>query len=152
MPPFSILKSQKRVAVAGFAAVRSPHLAVWQPPERPTKRSECRNAIRPCPWISCRMHLANDDNDEGAPRVDVEMVRAIELALECDEPVPFDTCALDVAERGDHTMEEVQEAFGIWHTNAEDALRSALLKLRDHPDAAKAALELGIPVNLLVSG
>jgi hypothetical protein len=36
--------------------------ALW--PRRPRNRSECKDGPRPCPWVSCRYHLALDVHPE----------------------------------------------------------------------------------------
>lgn len=71
---------------------------------RPKHRGECEGGIRPCPWYSCSQHLGMDVIDgNGAIRYhDPERL---------DEMT--DTCALDVADRGAHTLEEVGDIYGV---------------------------------------
>jgi len=67
--------------------------------ERPRTRAECRDAPRPCPWVACKHHLYLDIN----PRTG-----SIKLNFPDLEPweLPH-TCALDVAEAGALTLEEI---------------------------------------------
>jgi hypothetical protein len=67
--------------------------------ERPMTRSECRDAPRPCPWVSCKHHLYLDIN----PRTG-----SIKLNFPDLEPWELQhTCALDVADNGALTLEEI---------------------------------------------
>lgn len=67
--------------------------------ERPVKRSECHDAPRPCPWVACKHHLYLDIN----PRTG-----SIKLNFPDLEPWELEhTCALDVAENGALTLEEI---------------------------------------------
>lgn len=70
--------------------------------ERPRHRGDCMpggcNAERPCPWAGCRYHLALEVGRTGALTINFPDREIDELP---------DTCALDVAERGGLTLEEV---------------------------------------------
>lgn len=66
--------------------------------DRPRTRGECVDGIRPCPFVSCKWHLYLDVNVSGTIRVNFP-------DLDPDE-IP-ETCALDVADRGGVTLEEV---------------------------------------------
>jgi hypothetical protein len=67
--------------------------------ERPTTRSECSDVPRPCPWVSCKHHLYLDIN----PRTG-----SIKLNFPDLEPWELQhTCALDVADNGALTLEEI---------------------------------------------
>lgn len=76
---------------------------IEEPPKgRPVQRSECVDGPRPCPFISCRLHLLTErvallDDDE-----------VLELLDEAPE-----TCAQDVASRGESTMREVAHVMGL---------------------------------------
>lgn len=73
--------------------------------DRPRTRGECADGPRPCPWVSCRHHLALDVNEHtGAVRI-VIPVEALDRAA--------DTCALDVADRGGAAEEEVARLIGL---------------------------------------
>jgi sigma-70-like protein len=73
--------------------------------ERPRTRADCVDAPRPCPWAGCRHHLALDVNDlNGSIKRTFPDVEIEDMA---------ETCALDVAERGDVTLEEVGAALNI---------------------------------------
>lgn len=77
---------------------------------RPKTRGECENGIRPCPWVSCRYHLYLDvDPDTGS-------IKLNHPKLELDQM--GDTCALDVAEHGFHTLEEVGGILNVTRERA----------------------------------
>jgi hypothetical protein len=56
----------------------------------PKTRGECEDGERPCPYLGCRYHLWNDIKLKHMP-----------------ESLPEETCALDVAEEGEHTLLDI---------------------------------------------
>lgn len=66
--------------------------------KRPKNRSECRHAAKPCPFVSCRHHLYLEVNNTGEIHYNFPDKEVWEIG---------ETCSLDVADRGDHTLEEV---------------------------------------------
>jgi len=72
---------------------------------RPLKRSECREASRPCPWVSCKYHLYLDVN-RSRKSLNVAFPKKDVVQLE-------ETCALDVADEGPHTLEEIGDLLNI---------------------------------------
>lgn len=93
---------------------------------RPTKRSQCRDAPRPCLYVACRFHLYLDVN---------ESTGSIKLNHPDREPWELgESCALDVAERGPHTYEAVGRVLNVTRERARQLEESALAKLtRDLP-------------------
>jgi len=66
---------------------------------RPKTRADCGAEARPCPWVACKHHLYLDINPEtGSIKLNFPDLEPWELR---------DTCALDVAERGGITLDEV---------------------------------------------
>lgn len=66
---------------------------------RPQTRADCVNGPRPCVFVSCKYHLYLDVNPRtGSVKLNFPDKELWELA---------DTCALDVADRGGITLEEV---------------------------------------------
>jgi hypothetical protein len=63
---------------------------------RPRTRGEC--PPHPCPWVSCRYHLYLDTTEAGGVKVNFPDKEPDEMG---------ETCALNVADQGDHTLEEV---------------------------------------------
>ncbi|HMR10391.1 MAG TPA: sigma factor-like helix-turn-helix DNA-binding protein [Polyangiaceae bacterium] len=65
----------------------------------PEARSECAEGPRPCPHVSCRHHLYLDVSPKtGAIKLNFPDMEVWELP---------DTCALDIADRGGVTLEDV---------------------------------------------
>ena len=72
---------------------------------RPKNRSECVNAERPCLFVSCKYHLYLDVNPEtGSVKMNFPDKEIWELE---------ETCALDVADKGGITLEEVGEIMNL---------------------------------------
>lgn len=83
---------------------------------RPQTRGECPDE-RPCPWLSCSMHLAIDVTPRGGL-----VARDISTLAE--------TCALDVADQGGHTLEEVSELLGVTRQRVQQIEERATSRLR----------------------
>lgn len=92
---------------------------------RPRTRGDCERGPRPCPWVACRHHLAVERYH---PRV--RGVAALEAAADADLWSMPETCALDVAELGEHTQSEVAEALGISCDRVAEAEWDASQRLR----------------------
>ena len=115
--------------------------ALMYPPEdipRPTARSECRGDVRPCPWVACKHHLYLDINPEtGSIKINFPDLEPWELKH---------TCALDVAERGGITLEEVGEIMNLTRERIRQVEVRGLLKLKmgsPSPDELGADLLAG---------
>src|SRR4051812_6566126 len=99
--------------------------ALMYPPvdiPRPTTREECRGELRPCPWVACKHHLYLDINPEtGSIKINFPDLEPWELKH---------TCALDVAERGGITLEEVGEIMNLTRERIRQVEVRGLLKLK----------------------
>ena len=99
--------------------------ALMYPPvdiPRPTNRSECVGEMRPCPWVACKHHLYLDINPEtGSIKINFPDLEPWELKH---------TCALDVAERGGITLEEVGEIMNLTRERIRQVEVRGLLKLK----------------------
>lgn len=72
---------------------------------RPRYRSDCFEGTRPCIFVSCKYHLYLDVNPRsGSVKLNFPDKELWELA---------ETCALDVADRGGVTLEEVGEIMNL---------------------------------------
>ncbi len=88
---------------------------------KPEMRSECRDMERPCPFVSCKYHLY----------IDVHPVRgSIKLNFpDLDVWEMNETCALDVADRGGITLEEVGEIMNLTRERVRQVETAGLSKL-----------------------
>ncbi|MCA9507360.1 MAG: DNA-binding protein [Myxococcales bacterium] len=90
----------------------------------PTSRSQCVNMPRPCLYVSCRHHLYLDVNEEtGSVKFNFPDKEVWELE---------ETCALDVADRGGITLEEVGCIMNLTRERIRQLELSGLEKLKHH--------------------
>lgn len=89
--------------------------------ERPVTRGDCLGLPRPCPFVGCRHHLY----------LDVKPTGAITLCWPHLAPweIP-ESCALDVAECGEHTLDEVGELLNVSQERVRKIEMLALDRLR----------------------
>ncbi len=100
--------------------------ALMYPPvedvERPRTRAECKNEARPCPWVACKHHLYLDINPETG---------SIKINFPDLEPWEMEhTCAIDVAEQGSKTLEEIGAITNLTRERIRQVEVRGLLKLR----------------------
>src|SRR5207248_2939150 len=99
--------------------------ALMYPPvdiPRPTTRAECREEARPCPWVACKHHLYLDINPEtGSIKLNFPDLEPWELAQ---------TCALDVAETGGKTLDEIGEITNLTRERIRQFEVRGMIKLR----------------------
>jgi sigma-70-like protein len=89
---------------------------------RPRMRAECANGPRPCMFISCKHHLYLDVNPAtGSIKLNFPDKEIWELE---------ETCALDVADRGGITLEEVGTIMNLTRERIRQVETRGLLKLR----------------------
>lgn len=90
--------------------------------ERPHHRADCRDDPRPCLYVSCRYHLYLDVNPvTGSIKLNFPDKEVWELEQ---------TCALDVAERGGITLEEVGDIMNLTRERIRQVEVSGLEKLK----------------------
>jgi Sigma-70, region 4 len=93
---------------------------------RPRSRADCANGPRPCMFVSCKHHLYLDVNPEtGSVKVNFPDKEVWELE---------ETCALDVADRGGITLEEVGAIMNLTLERIRQVETRGLAKLRDTVD------------------
>ena len=91
--------------------------------QRPRTREACTGGIRPCPYVSCKHHLFLDVNPEtGSIKLNFPDLEVWEMA---------ETCALDVADRGGITLEEVGEILNLTRERIRQVEVKGLQKLRE---------------------
>lgn len=94
--------------------------------EHPVTRADCleggSNAQRPCPFVSCKHHLYLDVNERsGSIKVNFPEIEVWDLP---------NSCALDIADRGEKTLEEVAEIVNLTRERIRQLETRGLEKLR----------------------
>lgn len=69
--------------------------------QRPKTRGDCIGGVRPCPWAGCRHSLVIDVSPCGSIKINNPDREAAE------------SCALDVADRGEHTLDAIGEMTNL---------------------------------------
>ena len=102
-----------------IGALLYPERSYW----RPQTRKECANVSRPCPYVSCKYHLYVDVNpNTGSIKINFPDREVWELK---------NSCALDVAEQGGITLEEVGEILNLTRERIRQVEVRGLLKLKE---------------------
>ena len=104
---------------------------------RPETRGECLSgevhAVRPCPFVSCKHHLYLDVSEAtGNIKLNFPDLAVWQLR---------ETCALDVADRGGATLDEIGRHLNLTRERVRQLSDLALARLRGDADAV-ALLEL----------
>jgi hypothetical protein len=89
--------------------------------ERPRNRSQCIDGPRPCPWVGCKFNLFLDVRADGVLRLNFPGQEIEEL---------LNSCALDLAEHGPRTLEQVALIMGMSKERARQLEDSAFTKLK----------------------
>jgi hypothetical protein len=88
---------------------------------KPDTREECVNGPRPCPYVSCKHHLFIDVSPKtGAIKLNFPDLEVWEMG---------ESCALDVADRGGTTLEDVGAIMNLTRERIRQVEVKALAKL-----------------------
>jgi hypothetical protein len=88
---------------------------------KPTTREECGQGERPCPFVSCKHHLYLDVSARtGAIKLNFPDLEVWEMT---------ETCALDVADRGGTTLEDVGTIMNLTRERIRQVEVKGLAKL-----------------------
>jgi hypothetical protein len=89
--------------------------------EKPRTRAECAEGPRPCPYVSCKHHLYIDVSARtGAIKLNFPDLEVWDLG---------ESCALDVADRGGTTLEDVGAIMNLTRERIRQVEVKALAKL-----------------------
>ena len=88
---------------------------------KPTKREDCGQGERPCPFVSCKHHLYLDVSARtGAIKLNFPDLEVWEMT---------ESCGLDVADRGGSTLEEVGAIMNLTRERIRQVEVTGLAKL-----------------------
>jgi hypothetical protein len=95
--------------------------------DRPKSRSECKDGERPCPYVACKHHLYLDVNPRtGSIKFNFPGLELADMK---------ETCALDIADRGAITLEEIGEIMNLTRERVRQLEQSALEKVQEAEEA-----------------
>lgn len=87
----------------------------------PQVRSECKDGIRPCPFLSCKYHLYLDVNKEnGSIKFNFPDIDFDELE---------ETCALDIIDKGEATLDLIGKYMNLTRERVRQIEATAVEKL-----------------------
>jgi hypothetical protein len=89
--------------------------------QRPVTRADCVDAPRPCPFVSCRHHLALDIGKKGNIKVNFPELELHELPA---------TCVLDIASLGGATLDDCASMMNITRERLRQLEHGALDRIR----------------------
>lgn len=96
---------------------------------KPKTRTECADLERPCPFVSCKYHLYIDVHPvRGSIKLNFPDLEVWEMT---------ETCALDVADRGGITLEEVGEIMNLTRERVRQVETAGLAKLQAMRDITR---------------
>jgi hypothetical protein len=96
--------------------------------EKPRTRAECAEGARPCPYVSCKHHLFLDVSARtGAIKLNFPDLEVWDMN---------ETCALDIADRGGTTLEDVGAIMNLTRERIRQVEVKALAKLEALRDMA----------------
>jgi hypothetical protein len=117
-----IARDLRRQRALGLVDTELQEIAAEIDRTRPRSRADCAQGPRPCMFVSCKHHLYLDVNPEtGSIKLNFPDKEIWELA---------ETCALDVADRGGITLEEVGGIMNLTRERIRQVETRGLLKLR----------------------
>jgi hypothetical protein len=93
---------------------------------RPASRGDCAEMERPCPFVGCKYHLYIDVHPvRGSIKVNFPDVEVWEMT---------ETCALDIADRGGITLEDVGQIMNLTRERVRQLETAGLARLQGMDD------------------
>lgn len=98
-----------------------PPLTDYEESERPKKRGDCVDGLRPCPWVSCRFHNYLDID---------EMSGSLKINYRGPVEEMTHSCSLDVADNGPNRLVDVGAVMSLTRERVRQLEEKLLLKVR----------------------
>ena len=133
IPPKKTL-AVRRITRLELAAGRAELQALGadEPYERPRTRSDCARVPRPCPYVACKYSLYLDVSETGSIILNFPHLEPGEMPAE-------QSCALDLAERGAMTLEDIAVVTNLTRERIRQVESKALVRR-----ARPAAVAMGL--------
>ena len=133
IPPKKTL-AVRRITQIELAAGRAELQALGadEPYERPKTRGDCAKVPRPCPYVACKYSLYLDVSETGSIILNFPH-------LEPGQMPANQSCALDLAERGAMTLEDIAVVTNLTRERIRQVELKALVRR-----ARPAAIEMGL--------
>lgn len=133
IPPKKTL-AVRRITQLELAAGRAELQAIGadEPYDRPKTRGDCARVPRPCPYVACKYSLYLDVSETGSIILNFPH-------LEPGQMPPHQSCALDLAERGAMTLEDIAVVTNLTRERIRQVELKALVRR-----ARPAAVAMGL--------
>ena len=124
----------RRITQLELAAGRAELQALGadEPYDRPKTRADCAKVARPCPYVACKYSLYLDVSETGSIILNFPH-------LEPGQMPPEQSCALDLAEKGAMTLEDIAVVTNLTRERIRQVELKALVRR-----ARPAAIEMGL--------
>lgn len=124
----------RRITQLELAAGRAELQALGadEPYDRPKTRADCSRVPRPCPYVACKYSLFLDVSDTGSIILNFPH-------LEPGQMPPEQSCALDLADRGAMTLEDIAVVTNLTRERIRQIELKALIRR-----ARPAAIAMGL--------
>ena len=124
----------RRITQLELAAGRAELKAIGadEPYERPTTRGDCKRIPRPCPFIACKYSLYLDVSETGSIILNFPHLEPGEMPAE-------QSCALDLADKGPMTLEDIAVVTNLTRERIRQVELKALVRR-----ARPAAVAMGL--------
>lgn len=133
IPPKKTL-AVRRITQQELAAGRDElrELGADAPYDRPQTRADCARIPRPCPYIACKYNLYLDVSETGSIILNFPHLQPHQMN-------PKQSCALDLAERGPMTLEDIAVVTNLTRERIRQVELKALIRR-----ARPAAIAMGL--------